>query len=62
MRGHRIMARMVFAILATLAFASGCSSTTRPPVPTVITEDDPRWDCETMGNRICGPTTTEVSR
>ena len=20
-----------------------------------ITEDDPRWDCETMGNRICGP-------
>lgn len=22
---------------------------------TVIMEDDPRWDCETMGNRICGP-------
>jgi hypothetical protein len=21
---------------------------------TVITEDDPRWDCRTMGNRICG--------
>lgn len=20
-----------------------------------ITEDDPRWDCATMGNRICGP-------
>lgn len=20
----------------------------------VITEDDPRWDCATMGNRICG--------
>jgi len=20
-----------------------------------ITEDDPRWDCETMGNRTCGP-------
>lgn len=21
----------------------------------VITEDDPRWDCATMGNKICGP-------
>jgi hypothetical protein len=20
-----------------------------------IEEDDPRWDCTTMGNRICGP-------
>lgn len=20
----------------------------------IITEDDPRWDCRTMGNRICG--------
>jgi len=19
-----------------------------------ITEDDPRWDCRTMGNHICG--------
>jgi len=22
---------------------------------TVITEDDERWDCVTMGDRICGP-------
>ena len=22
---------------------------------TKITEDDPRWNCHTMGNRICGP-------
>ena len=21
-----------------------------------IEEDDPRWDCRTMGNKICGPT------
>ena len=28
----------------------------RPVTPTtVITEDDPRWDCRTMGNQICGP-------
>lgn len=23
-----------------------------------IFEDDPRWDCETMGNRVCGPPAT----
>lgn len=22
--------------------------------PDRITEDDPRWNCRTMGNRICG--------
>ena len=26
--------------------------------PGQIQEDDPRWNCQTMGNRICGPTTT----
>lgn len=25
-----------------------------PPADEVIYEDDPRWDCTTMGNRICG--------
>ena len=26
----------------------------RPPPADVIHEDDPRWDCRTMGNRVCG--------
>jgi hypothetical protein len=30
-------------------------TTTTPPV---CYEDEPCWNCETMGNRICGPTTT----
>ena len=29
-------------------------TTTVPPA--VCQEDEPCWDCETMGNRICGPT------
>jgi hypothetical protein len=32
-----------------------------PPTPTWIEgieEDDPRWDCWTMGNQICGPAAT----
>lgn len=27
---------------------------TEAPSTTIITEDDPRWDCRTMGNFICG--------
>lgn len=27
---------------------------TEPPQPMRIEEDDPRWDCATMGNRVCG--------
>lgn len=26
-----------------------------PTAPEVIMEDDPRWNCATMGNKICGP-------
>ncbi len=34
------------------------TTTTVPPdEPAVCHEDEPCWDCETMGNRICGPTT-----
>ena len=24
-------------------------------VGSFVEEDDPRWDCHTMGNRVCGP-------
>lgn len=29
-----------------------------PVQVTKITEDDPRWDCRTMGNHVCGPPKT----
>lgn len=35
-----------------------CWALANPPQPTpaaVIQEDDPEWDCQTMGNRVCGP-------
>ena len=32
-----------------------------PDVPIYITEDDPRWTCATMGNRICGDPMRYVS-
>lgn len=30
-----------------------------PPTMERITEDDPRWDCLTMGDRVCGPSLPE---
>ena len=33
---------------------SGCSASQSPKQADRIEEDDPRWDCRTMGNRICG--------
>jgi hypothetical protein len=37
-------------------------STSTTVITEVIEEDDPRWDCETMGNKVCGPTEEEATR
>ena len=56
-------------ILAWTAIPDGVQATepTSPPqsesahveIPP-CQEDDPCWDCETMGNRICGPSRAPV--
>ncbi len=33
------------------------TTTTIVPNPEICHEDEPCWDCETMGNKICGPVT-----
>ena len=33
---------------------SGCSASQSPKQADRIEEDDPRWDCRTMGNLVCG--------
>jgi len=43
----------VFAAAAILAFGSS-GIVHRPAQAHTIEEDDPRWDCKTMGNHICG--------
>lgn len=50
---YPVVAVLVFA--AALTFAVVSYDTPRSSTPTTIYEDDPRWDCHTMGNRICGP-------
>jgi len=33
---------------------SGCGASGSPKNADRIEEDDPRWDCRTMGNLVCG--------
>jgi hypothetical protein len=33
---------------------AGCGASESPKQADRIEEDDPRWDCRTMGNRVCG--------
>lgn len=45
-----------FLALATVAL-SLASFAAPAAAPTRCTEDMPCWDCHTMGNQLCGPTT-----
>jgi len=63
-RTRSIATAITCAALGAL-FAAGCIYAAdaddlagpQPPAleTTTIQEDDPRWNCMTMGNRICGP-------
>lgn len=44
-----MMKRLIYTISILLVLAMSTVAQER------ITEDDPRWDCRTMGNKICGP-------
>lgn len=55
-----IISLVLTGVLALGSMA--CARATAQPAPSAsptpqerITEDDPRWDCRTMGNKICGP-------
>lgn len=42
-----------FLLVVSPTNADALQATTAPQQR--ITEDDPRWDCRTMGNKVCGP-------
>jgi hypothetical protein len=48
---RKLLAGGLIALLATTA----ACATNAPTAPKTLQEDDPGWDCHTMGNRICGP-------
>jgi hypothetical protein len=45
---------LAVAALTLTVVIGGCSVNESPKTSDRIEEDDPRWDCRTMGNRICG--------
>ena len=52
-RNNNIISLVLVGVLALGSVA--CS---RSVAQQRITEDDSRWDCRTMGNKVCGPTST----
>ena len=40
--------------IALALILAGCGAGESPKQADRIEEDDPRWDCRTMGNQICG--------
>lgn len=52
------MKKFLAAALLALTAAACAPTPGMPSLPTTtprITEDDPRWNCMTMGNHTCGP-------
>ena len=51
----------IVAVVAWYAVAALSSSSNEAPKPStttntqVIEEDEPGWNCHTMGNKVCGP-------
>lgn len=60
------MKKIVLAVaLASALVIGGCSQSTAPKAAEKCEEDQPCWDCDTMGNGVCGedlPTGVVLSR
>lgn len=53
-----IIATLAFTLFIVAVFTVPALRTT-PDRAERIEEDDPRWDCATMGNKVCGPTSEQ---
>jgi hypothetical protein len=62
------LATLLIGLLVTAALTEGPIGSQTTIVPSVpqqdrIEEDEPGWDCRTMGNKLCGPgAVSEVSQ
>jgi hypothetical protein len=49
------MKKIIAAVAITTALVlSGCGASQSPKQADRIEEDEPGWDCHTMGNKVCG--------
>ena len=51
--------RTTIAAAIVAAFAAMALASPAPADDQVVYEDSPGWNCQTMGNRICGPVITD---
>jgi hypothetical protein len=42
------------AAISAILILTGCNSTTSTKTTVACEEDQPCWDCDTMGNKVCG--------
>ena len=50
----KVVAATMF-VTAAAVFTGGVIDNPTPVVMDTPTEDSPEWNCATMGNRVCGP-------
>jgi len=50
------MRRVILCAAFVVDALVGCATRLDDDQPVRCTEDMPCWDCETMGNGLCGPT------
>ena len=55
------LAGTIAASAAIIGACIGMASTIEASAVPVVTEDDPAFDCTTMGNYICGPTNRQAA-
>lgn len=53
--GRRAIAGAALSCIALLAFTGHEPTDNGRRATPVVAEDDPGWDCATMGNHVCGP-------
>lgn len=51
----------LFSLALLLGSCHGISPT-KTEAPKTCQEDDPCWNCETMGNKVCGTVNAEIYR
>ena len=51
---NKVQRTLAAAVVGLATIAVGVTHADARPVAPKINEDDPRWDCRTMGNRQCG--------
>jgi len=54
--------KLLIGAMGGIMLLTACSTQTAQKPPIHLEEDDPGWDCHTMGNRTCGENPPSTAR